>query len=101
MISITVLPILATKYAQKFKILMTIVSGKAQKVFIVFYFFEMSNEYIKTYLGSLPNKSNNDILGMDLVLLRESAPYISISLANVINKSLNRMPLSRTGRTPE
>ena len=50
----------------------------------------MSNEYIKTYLGSLPNKSNNDILGIlsDLVLLRESAPYISISLANVINKSL-------------
>ena len=25
---------------------------------------------------------------MDLVLLRESAPYISISLANVINESL-------------
>ena len=25
---------------------------------------------------------------MDLVLLRKSAPYISISLANVINKSL-------------
>ena len=50
----------------------------------------MSNEDIKTYLGSLPNKSNNDILGIlsDLVLLRESAPYISISLANVINKSL-------------
>ena len=38
-------------------------------------------------MGSLPNKSN-DILGMDLVLLGESAPYISISLANVINKSL-------------
>ena len=47
----------------------------------------MSNEDIKTHLGSLPNKSNNDILGMDLVLLRESAPYISISLANVISKS--------------
>ena len=30
----------------------------------------------------------NDILGIGLVLLRESAPYISISLANVINKSL-------------
>ena len=30
----------------------------------------------------------NDILGMGLVLLRESAPYISISLANLINKSL-------------
>ena len=53
-----------------------------------FRFKEMSNEDIKTYLGFLPNKSNNDILGMDLVLLRESAPYISISLANVINKSL-------------
>ena len=48
----------------------------------------MSNEDIKTYLGSLPNKSNNDIVGMDLVLLRESAPYISIPLANVLNKSL-------------
>ena len=34
----------------------------------------MSNEDIKTYLGSLPNKSTNDILGMDLVL----GPYISI-----------------------
>ena len=47
----------------------------------------MYNEDIKTYLGSLPNKFNNDIVGMDLVLLRESAPYISISLANVLNKS--------------
>ena len=35
----------------------------------------MSDEDIKTYLGSLPNKSNDDILGMGLVLLRESAPY--------------------------
>ena len=43
-----------------------------------FRFKMMSNEDIKTYLGSLPNKSTNDILGMDLVLLRESAPYISI-----------------------
>ena len=48
----------------------------------------MSDEDIKTYLGSLPNKPNNDILGMGLVLLRESAPYTFISLANVINKSL-------------
>ena len=48
----------------------------------------MCNEDIKTYLGSLPNKLNNDILGMGLVLLRESVPYISISLANVMNKSL-------------
>ena len=38
----------------------------------------MSNEDIKTYLGFLPNKSTDGILDMDLVLLRESAPYISI-----------------------
>ena len=48
----------------------------------------MFNEDITTYLGFLTNKSNNDILGMNLVLLRESAPYISASLANVINKAL-------------
>ena len=48
----------------------------------------MCNEDIKIYLGSLPIKSNNDILGMDLVLLRESVSYISISMANVINSSL-------------
>ena len=49
----------------------------------------MSKEDIETYLGSLPNKSNNDIVGMDHVLLRKSAPYISISLTNVINNSLS------------
>ena len=48
----------------------------------------MSSADIVTYLGSLPNRSNNDILGTDIVLLKESAPYISTSLANVINKSL-------------
>ena len=48
----------------------------------------MSNEDINPYLGSLPNKTDNDIPGMDLVLLRESAQYIYISLENVINKSL-------------
>ena len=49
----------------------------------------MSKEDIETYLGSLPNKSNNDIMGMDLVLLSKSAPHITISWANVINKSLS------------
>ena len=48
----------------------------------------MSSADIVTYLGSLPDRSNNDILGLDIVLLKESAPYISTSLANVINKSL-------------
>ena len=62
---------------------------KGPKSIYSFRFKNMSKADIETYLGSLPNKSNNDILGMDLVLLRKSAPYISISLANVINKSLS------------
>ena len=48
----------------------------------------MSSADIATYLGYLPNRSSYDILGLDIVLLKESVPYISISLANVINKSL-------------
>ena len=62
---------------------------KGPKSIYSFRFKNMSKEDIETYLGSLPNKSNNDILGMDLVLLRKSAPYISISFSNVINKSLS------------
>ena len=88
MISITILPILATKWTQNFEIFDDNCFWKDPKSIHSIHFKAMSNEDIKTYLGSLPNKSNNDILGMDLVLLRESAPYISISLANVINKSL-------------
>ena len=59
------------------------------KSIYIFRFKNMSKEDIETYLGSLPNKSNNDILGMDLVLLRKSAPYTTLSWANVINKSLS------------
>ena len=90
------LPILATKWTQNFKILMTFFFWKRPKSIHSFRFKRMYNEDIKTYLESLPNKSNNDILGMDLALLRESAPYISISLANVINKSLNSLRPSDT-----
>ena len=61
---------------------------KGPKSIHSFRFKRMSSADIVTYLGSLPNRSNKDILGMDIVLLKESAPYISISLANVINKSL-------------
>ena len=53
---------------------MTIFFSKGPKSIHSFRFKKMSSEVIKTYLGSLPNKSNNDILGMDLVLLRESGP---------------------------
>ena len=62
---------------------------KGPKSIHSFRFKRMSNEDIVTYLGSLPNRSNNYKLGMDLVLLKESAPYISISLAKVIHKSLD------------
>ena len=67
---------MGNKMNSKFQNLMTIFSGKAAKSIHSFRFKNMSNEDIETYLGSLPNKSNNDILGMYLVLLRESAPYI-------------------------
>ena len=103
MTSITILPILATKWTHNVQILLAIFFWKGPKSIHMFRFKKMSNEDIKTYLGSLPNKSNNDILGMGLVSLRESAPYISISLANVINKSPKSgvSILSRTGSMPE
>ena len=53
-----------------------------------FRFTKVSNKDIEKYLSSQRKKSNNDILGMDVVLLRESVPYISESLVSVINKSL-------------
>ena len=78
------LPILASKWTQNFDHNFFL---ERPKSIYDFRFKKMSNEDIKIYLGSLPNKSNNDKLGMDLVLLEESAPYISISLTNMINKS--------------
>ena len=53
-----------------------------------FRFTKVSNRDIEKYLSSQHKKSNNDILGMDVVLLKEPALYISESLARVINKSL-------------
>ena len=48
----------------------------------------MPSADIVACMGSLLNRSNNDISGLDLVLLKESTPYIPISLANMINKYL-------------
>ena len=42
---------------------------KGQKSIRSFRFKVMSNEDIKAYLGSPPNKYNNDILGIDLVYI--------------------------------
>ena len=61
---------------------------KGSKSIHTFRFTNVSNKDIEKYLSSQPDKSNNDILGMDVVLLRESAPYISESIARVINKPL-------------
>ena len=89
MISITFFANISNKMSWKFQNFDDIFfAGKAQNVFKVFVSKRFLNEDIKTYLGFLPNKSNNHILGMDLLLLRISVPYIFISLANVMNKSL-------------
>ena len=79
---------IGNKMNSKFQNLDATFFWKGPKSIHSFRFKRMSSADIVTYLGSLPNRSNNDILGMDIVLLKESAPYISISLANVINKSL-------------
>ena len=60
---------------------MAIIFRKGPKSIHSFRFQRMSNKDIVPYLGSLPNRSSNDILGMDLVLLKELVPY-------VINKSV-------------
>ena len=92
---------ISTKINSKFQKFDDNCFWKSPKSIDSFRFKKMSNEDIKTYLGSLPNKSNNDKLGMDLILLREAAPYISISLANVMINPLSRVFLGRNGRTPE
>ena len=48
----------------------------------------MFDKDIETGLRFLPNKSNNGILGMDVTSLKESVPYIYVSLAKIINASV-------------
>ena len=88
MILISILPISVTKWILNFKIYQTIYFGKVQKVFTLSVSPRYLTRDIEKYLSSQPKKSNNDILGIDVVLLNESDPYISESLARVINKSL-------------
>ena len=70
MIAITSFAIVSNKMNSKFQNFYDIFFWKGPKFFLSFPFKKMSNEDINTYLGSLTNKSNNDVLGMDLVLLR-------------------------------
>ena len=79
---------IGNKMNSKFQNLSDDIFWKGSKSINTFRFTKVSNRDIEKYLSSQPKKSNNDILGMDGVLLNESAPYISESLARVINKSL-------------
>ena len=74
---------------------------KGQKSIHSFRFKKMYNEDIKTYLGSLPNKSNNDILGMGLVFIENQRHILLYHWQMWKLNPLSRVSLSRTGRTPE
>ena len=84
---ITILPILATKWTSNFKILMTLFSGKAQKVFIVFVSRRCLMKILK-HIWDLYLINPKMIYWVWTSIYWESAPYISIPLANVINKPL-------------
>ena len=79
---------IGNKINAKFQDLSDELFWKGSKSIHTFRFTKVSNRDIEKYLSSQPKKSNYDILGMDVVLLRKSAPYIYEPLATVINKSL-------------
>ena len=62
---------------------------KGPKSLYVFKFHHISFQDIQFYLNSMTNKHGNDILGMDIKLLKIPCPVISISLAYVVNSSLD------------
>ena len=47
------------------------------------------------------NNDNDDMLGMDLVSLKQSTPYISVSLANITKKSVESGIFSKSKWMPE
>ena len=62
---------------------------KGPKSRYVFKFHHISFQDIHFYLNSMTNKHENDILGMDIKLLKIACPVISKSLAYVVNSSLD------------
>ena len=62
---------------------------KGPKSRIVFKFHHIPFQDIQLYLNSMTNKHGNDILGMDIKLLKIACPVISKSLAYVVNSSLD------------
>ena len=55
----------------------------------VFKFHHISFQDIQFYLNSMTNKHGNDILAMDIKLLKIACPVISKSLAYVVNLSID------------
>ena len=101
MIWITILPILSIKINQNFNILMSLVSGKAQKVFIVFVSKRCLMKILKHIL---------DLHLMNPIMIYwawtsfywEDQPHIFLYHWQMWKTNpLSRVPLSRTGRTPE
>ena len=62
---------------------------KGPKSRYVFKFHHISFQDIQLYLNPMTNKHGNDILGMDIKLLKIACPVISKSLAYVVNSSLD------------
>ena len=60
---------------------------KGPKSRFVFIFHHISFQDIQFYLNSMTNKHGNDILGMDIKLLKIACPVISKSLAYLVNSS--------------
>ena len=57
--------------------------------FHVFKFKHISYMDIESYFNSLANKGGNDILDMDIKLIKLACPIISKSLASVVNLSFD------------
>ena len=84
MISNTILSILATKWTQNFKLWVTIFSGKAQKIFIIFV-------SIKCLMKILKHIWDLHLINPVMIYWKWTSfywEYVPISLANVINESL-------------
>ena len=62
---------------------------KGPKGFYVFKFKHISHMDIESYFDWLANKGGNDILDMDIKLIKLVCPTISKSLASVVNLSFD------------
>ena len=66
----------------------------------VFKFHHISFQDIQFYLNPMTNKHGNDILGMDLKLLKIACPVISKSLADVVNSSFDHSIVHNDWKKP-